>query len=276
MLVFDFTDFGELVQLVFPSLVVAGLLGILGGLVSTLVIHRDSSFAVHGISELSFAGAAIALLMGMEVTYGGILGSLVAALIIGVVSGRAKNRNSITAVLMPFGLGLGILAISLYPGRTGTKFGLLTGSIVSIDNSRALLLFGLVVILLTVLLINWRRMLFASIDSAVAAARGVNLRMQSILFMLVLGLAVAVAVQVVGALLVLTLLVTPGAAALRITNSQLWAPLLAIVFGVVSAVGGTLLSLGAALPVSPFITTISFTIYISCVLVSIIRKKITA
>ena len=274
-IVFDFSDFGALVALVIPSLLVAGLLGILGGLVSTLVIQRDSSFAVHGISELSFAGASIALLVGFDITMGSIFGSLLAALIIGLVSGRAKSKNSITGVLMPFGLGIGILALSLYPGRAGNKFGLLTGSIVSIGDIKALTLFVLSGGILITLLFFWRRLLFASIDPAVAAARGVSLRAQSVIFMLVLGVVVAISIQVVGALLVLTLLVTPAAASARVTNSQLWGPLLAVIFGVTSAVGGMLLSLGAALPVSPFITTISFAIYLACVLISIVKKRVS-
>jgi len=275
-LVFDFSDFGTLVALVSTSLVVAGLLGILGGLVSTLVVQRDASFAVHGISELSFAGASIALLSNIDVTFGAIGGSMLAALIIGLVSNKPKLRNSLTGVIMPFGLGIGILALSLYQGRAASKFGLLTGSIVSIGDTKATPLFILSGVILIILIFNWRRLLFASIDPAVAAARGVNLRVQSILFMAILGMAVAISVQIVGALLVLTLLVTPAAAAARVTNSQLWGPLLSVIFGVTSAVGGMLLSLGAALPVSPFITTVSFTIYIICLLISVIRKKVRA
>ncbi|NBQ98525.1 MAG: metal ABC transporter permease [Microbacteriaceae bacterium] len=275
-LVFDFSDFGTLVALVSTSLVVAGLLGILGGLVSTLVVQRDASFAVHGISELSFAGASIALLSNIDVTFGAIGGSMLAALVIGLVANKPKLRNSLTGVIMPFGLGIGILALSLYQGRAASKFGLLTGSIVSIGDTKATSLFILSGVILIILVFSWRRLLFASIDPAVAAARGVNLRVQSILFMAILGMAVAISVQIVGALLVLTLLVTPAAAAARVTNSQLWGPLLSVIFGVTSAVGGTLLSLGAALPVSPFITTVSFTIYIICLLISVIRKKVRA
>ena len=275
-LVFDFSDFGILVLLVSTSLLVAGLLGVLGGLVSTLVIQRDASFAVHGISELSFAGASIALLSNIDVTFGAIAGSMLAALIIGLVANKPKLRNSLTGVIMPFGLGIGILALSLYQGRAASKFGLLTGSIVSIGDTKAAPLFILSGVILIILVFSWRRLLFASIDPAVAAARGVNLRVQSILFMAILGMAVAISVQIVGALLVLTLLVTPAAAAARVTNSQLWGPLLSVIFGVTSAVGGMLLSLGAALPVSPFITTVSFTIYIICLLISVIRKKVRA
>ena len=141
MPLFDFTDYGTLLLWVLPSLIVALMLGMVGGLLSTLVIHRDSSFAVHGISELSFAGAAIALLIGMDVTFGSIVGSLVAAAIIGAISGKPRERNSLTAVLMPFGLGVGILALSLYHGRAASKFGLLTGQIVSLVDGRSTVLF---------------------------------------------------------------------------------------------------------------------------------------
>ncbi len=272
MPLFDFTDYGTLLLWVLPSLIVALMLGMVGGLLSTLVIHRDSSFAVHGISELSFAGAAIALLIGMDVTFGSIVGSLVAAAIIGAISGKPRERNSLTAVLMPFGLGVGILALSLYHGRAASKFGLLTGQIVSLVDGRSTVLFILSGCVLIVLSVFWRRLLFASLDPAVAEARGVPVRMLSVLFTLTLGIAVAIGVQVVGALLVLSLLVTPGAAALRVTRSQFLAPALAVIFGVVAAVGGMMLSLGAALPVSPFITTISFTIYLVCWLIGRVKK----
>jgi zinc/manganese transport system permease protein len=83
-----------------------------------------------------------------------------------------------------------------------------------------------------------------------------------IVFVMLLGLAVAAAVQIVGALLVLALLVTPAAAALRLSSSQLWVPVLSVVFALVAMVGGTLLALGGTLPISPYVTTISFTIYL--------------
>lgn len=273
MQIFDFTDYGLLLQLVLPSLLVALVLGVLGGLLSTVVIHRDASFAVHGISELSFAGAAVFLLVGLDVVLGAAIGSMLAALVIGISSIRSRNRNSMTAVLMPFGLGVGILALSLYSGRASSKFSLLTGSIVSIGDSKAITLLVISVLILITLLITWRRMLFASVDSQVAQARGVNLRLQSVLFMVLLGLAIAVCIQVVGALLVLSLLVTPAAAAMRVTSSQFVGPLLAVLFAVTAAVGGMLLSLGSSLPVSPFITTVSFVIYVVCFLIQKLNQR---
>ncbi len=90
-------------------------------------------------------------------------------------------------------------------------------------------------------------------------------RLLSPLFMLVLGLAVAMSVQVVGALLVLSVICTPAAAAMRVTASPVLVPVLSVAFATVSTVGGVLLALGAEqIPISPYITTISFTIYAIC------------
>jgi zinc/manganese transport system permease protein len=117
-------------------------------------------------------------------------------------------------------------------------------------------------IVIAVLIVIWRPLSFASLDPEVAVARGVNTRLLGIIFILLLGLAVAAAVQIVGALLVLALLVTPAAAALRLSSSQVVVPILSVLFALVSMIGGTLLALGGTLPISPYVTTISFLIYL--------------
>jgi zinc/manganese transport system permease protein len=205
-MIFDFSDYGQLLPLVSNSLIAAALLGLMGGLVGVFVMNRDSSFAVHGISELSFAGAAIALLIGVDVVLGSIFGSLIAAALIGVLGARAKDRNSIIAVLMPFGLGVGILALSLYEGRASNKFGLLTGQIIAVDQPALVWLAGISVFVILVLALIWRPLQFASLDPDVARARGVATGPLGFAFLILLGLAVAASVQVVGALLVLSLI----------------------------------------------------------------------
>ncbi|GAA4685713.1 metal ABC transporter permease [Frondihabitans cladoniiphilus] len=271
--VLSFQNFGELVVLVRNSLIAGALLGIVGGLIGPFVITRNLPFAVHGISELSFAGASIALLIGVNVVTGSLIGSVLAALIIGMLGNRARERNSIIAVLMPFGLGLGILALALYQGRSANKFGLLTGQIVSVDNPQLGWLLAISLVVIVTLLVVWRPLTFASIDPDVAAAAGIPVRTLSIVFMLALGLSVAVSVQIVGALLVLSLLVTPAAAALRLTVNPVVVPLLSMLFAVVSVVGGILLALGGGLPISPYVTTISFAIWLVCRLVGGRREK---
>jgi zinc/manganese transport system permease protein len=261
---FDFSDYGALLALVTNSLIAGALLGVVGGLVGFFVMARDLPFAVHGISELSFAGAAAALLVGADVVVGSVVGSVLAAILIGLLGARARERNSVIGVLMPFGLGLGILFLALYSGRSANRFGLLTGQVVSVDGPQVVVLIGVALVVLVVLLLIWRPLLFASVDEDVAVARGVPTRVLSMVFMVLLALTVSVAVQTVGALLVLALLVTPAAAALRVASGPLAVSLLSMLFATVSIVGGILLALGAAIPISPYVTTISFLIYLVC------------
>jgi zinc/manganese transport system permease protein len=273
-LVFNFSDYDKLLPLVTNSLIAGALLALIGGLVGVFVMTRELSFAVHGIAELSFAGAAIFLLIGLDVVYGSVFGSLIAAAIIAFLGDRAKDRNSIVAVLMPFGLGIGILALSLYPGRAANKFGLLTGQIVAVDDPKLASMIVMTVVVLVSMLLIWRPLSFASLDAEVAAARGVRVKLLGVVFVILLGIAVAAAVQIVGALLVLALLVTPAAAALRLSSSQLWVPILSVLFAMIAMVGGILLALGGTLPISPYVTTISFAIYLLARLVAFFRTRL--
>jgi zinc/manganese transport system permease protein len=271
--IINFSDYDKLLPLVTNSLIAGALLALIGGLVGVFVMNRELSFAVHGISELSFAGAAVFLLVGLDVVLGSVIGSLTAAAIIAFLGDRARDRHSIVAVLMPFGLGIGILALALYPGRAANKFGLLTGQIVAVDDPKLGAMVVISAIVLVSLAVMWRPLTFASLDGEVAAARGVKTSLLGIVFVMLLGLAVAAAVQIVGALLVLALLVTPAAAALRLSASQFWVPVLSVGFALVAMVGGTLLALGGTLPISPYVTTISFTIYLIARLVAWARTK---
>jgi ABC-type Mn2+/Zn2+ transport system permease subunit len=198
-----FEDYGALVSLLLNSILAAALLGIVGGLVSVFVMTRDIAFAVHGIAELSFAGAAFFLLVGMDVVLGSFVGSLLAAVIIAVGGVRDSEKNAIIGVLMPFGLGLGILFLALYDGRAANKFGLLTGQIVAISDDQLRLLVICAILVLVTLAVIWRPLMFASLDPQVALARGVRVGTLHLVFMVALGLAVALSVQVVGVLLVL-------------------------------------------------------------------------
>ena len=270
---FRFDNYAELLVLVRNSIIAGAVLGLTGGLIGVFVMARDMAFAVHAISELSFAGAAAGLLLGVGVVEGSLAGSLSAALLIGLLGSRARDRNSIIAVLMPFGLGFGILCLALYSGRAANKFGLLTGQIVAVDNPRLTALLVICSIVVVGLLLIWRPLMFTSIDAQVAEARGVPRVAVSIAFMVLLGLAVAVSVQIVGSLLVLSILVTPAAAALRVSASPLLVPLLSALFAIAATVGGIMLALGGSVPISPYVTTLSFLIYLGCRLVGGARNR---
>ncbi|EOM75218.1 metal ABC transporter permease [Rhodococcus rhodnii] len=263
---FEFSITGDLLRYDFvqQALVAGAILGLLAGIIGPLIISRQMSFAVHGTSELSLTGASAALLVGIGVGTGAIIGSVVAAVLFGLLGAKARDRDSVIGVIMSFGLGLSVLFIWSYDGRTGTSFSLLIGQIVAPGGQGLALLTVCAVFVVLVLAVIYRPLLFASTDAEVARARGVPVRALSIVFAVVLGVTAALGVQVVGALLVMALLITPAAAASYVTANPLTTTILAVVFAEIAAVGGILLSLAPGVPVSSFVTAISFAIYVLC------------
>ena len=271
--IINFQDFWQLLPLVRESLVAAAILAVVSGILSPLIQLRDAAFAVHGTSELSFAGASVALFLGVSVTGGAIAGSIVAALLMSATYTRRWGTNALIGVLLPFGLGIGVLFLALYKGRSANKFGLLTGQIVSVDENQLAVFAVVGVMVLVAIALFGRRLYYAAVDPVVALSKGVSPRVMNLWFMLILGLVVALAVQMVGALLVLSLLITPGAAAARVSANPLKQHALAVVFAFIAAEGGILLSLSPGLPISPYITTISFLIILVCWAIGVLRNR---
>lgn len=272
---FDFALTGKLLGFDFvqTALLAAGVLGLVAGLLGPLIVARRMSFAVHGTAELAFTGAAGALLVGVTVGYGALAGAVIAALLLGVLGGRESDRDSVIGVILSFGLGVGVLLLTFYDGRTANKFGLLIGQIVAIDPGDLTVLIVASVVVIVALALIYRPLLFASVDPAVAIARGVPTRLLTLVFAVLVGIATALGVQIVGSLLVVALMVTPAAAAARVTASPWKATLLAVVFAEVAALGGIVLSLAPGKPVSAFVTAISFAIYVVCRLIAFARDR---
>ena len=217
----------------------------------------------------------MALFLGASVTGGAIAGSIVAALLMSATYTRRWGTNALIGVLLPFGLGIGVLFLALYKGRSANKFGLLTGQIVSVDENQLAVFAVVGAMVLAAIALFGRRLYYAAVDPVVALSKGVSPRVMNLWFMLILGLVVALAVQMVGALLVLSLLITPGAAAARISANPLRQHAWAVLFALIAAEGGILLSLGPGLPISPYITTISFLIFLICWAVGAVRSQTT-
>jgi zinc/manganese transport system permease protein len=264
---FSFQGTGELLTLDFvqQSLIAGALLALIAGALGPLVVARQVSFAVHGTSELTFTGAAAALLVSSSlVSVGALVGAVVAALVFGLLGLRERERDSVIGAVLAFGLGLGGLFLWLYPGRASNQLSLLFGQIVGVSRNDAWLLAGCAAGVLLVLALVWRPLLFTSVDADVARARGVPVRGLSVLFAVLVGVATGLAVPTVGALLVLSLLITPAAAAARVTANPVTALLLATLFAEVAVLGGIVASLAPGAPISGYVTAIAFVIYLAC------------
>jgi zinc/manganese transport system permease protein len=274
----SFEGIGELLGVPFvqSALIACAVLGLVAGVLAPLIVSRGMSFAVHGTSELSFTGGAAALLAGATVQYGAVAGAVVAALVFGVLGLRQRERDAVIGVVLAFGLGLGVLMLALYEGRASNKFGLLIGSVVAVDSTNIAVLGVVAVLVIGTLAIVYRPLLFASTDPDVAIARGVPVRMLSLVFAVMIGLTTALAVPIVGAVLVLTVMIVPGAAAARVTASPVVATVLAVLFAETALLGGILLSLAPGLPISGYVATIAFLTYVACRVVGRRRRQVAA
>ena len=248
---------------VHTALIAGAVVAVVSGAIGIFVVTRGASFAVHAISELGFTGAAGALVVGLDPVIGMISGSLGVGLVLGLLSLRGRERDSAIGAVLAFGLGVGVLFLSLYHGYATQATNLLFGSIVGVSDRQLLTLAIVGTIVLLGVAALYRPLLFSSVDPEVAEARGVPLRALSVAMFLLLALTTAEAIQVVGVLLVLTLVITPAAAAQRLTVRPGVAILLSVGIALVATEGGILLSLEKSWPTSFFISAISFAVYVA-------------
>jgi len=163
-------------------------------------------------------------------------------------------------MVLAFALGLGVLFLSLYATGTNANVtvSVLFGSLLSITRTSVWITLITAILVLLILAVLYRPLLFASIDPEVAMARGVPVRLLSILFLLLLAVTIAVSVQVVGALLIFALLIAPAATAQQWTNRPMTTLVLAVVLGLAFTWLGLILSFFALhWPVSFYISALS-------------------
>jgi zinc/manganese transport system permease protein len=244
------------------ALVAGAIIAVVAGLVGPFVVARNLSFAVHGIAEVGFTGAAGAVLVGVEPVLGLMAGGLLAALGIGTLGVRLRDRDVAIGSILAFGLGLGVLFLTLYTRYATEAFTILFGTITGVSRSEVYLLLGLGAATLLALAVISRPLMFASVDPEVAEARGVPVRALSLAFLVILAVAVAEAIQVVGVLLVLTLLITPAAAAQKLTARPALASLLSVALAFGCTMGGILISLLTPYPASFYVSALSFGSYL--------------
>ncbi len=254
------------------ALLAAIVVAIICGIIGPFVIMRGMAFAVHGTSELAFTGAAAGLLVDNNPLAGALFGTFMFASIIGLLGVRERDRDSVIGVILAFGLGLGVLLLGFYHGFASEATNILFGNIFGVSNGQLLTLVIIGFVATGAMIVMYRPLLFASVDPDVAEARGISLRFIGLVFLIILALAVTEAAQIVGTLLVLSLAITPAAAAQRITARPVMVTLISVLFALLASVGGLLVSLvSGTVKASVCITFISFGIYIVVRVVSRIQ-----
>ncbi|HEX3439066.1 MAG TPA: metal ABC transporter permease [Pseudolabrys sp.] len=203
----------------------AGIVAVVSGLVGFFLVMRGQTFAGHALSHIGFAGATGAGLIGLAPLWGLIGFTLIAGIFMGLLSERISNRDVAIGVVLALALGFGLLFLHYYTAFATQATALLFGNVLAVDHATIVTLAVLGAITLIALAAIMRPLIFASLQPELAEAKGVPLRFISTAFLAIVALAVSECAQIVGVLLVFTLMVGPPAAAQRLTTG-LWSGLI--------------------------------------------------
>ena len=199
---------------------VAGTLAaVLAAITGYFMALRNLTFAGHALSHVGFAGAAGAGLASISPLTGQLLITILAACGMGALGERIKHNDFIIGIILALALGLGSLFLHFYNNFAGQTTAILFGDILGVSTSALKTIAVLTVFCILALAVIARPLLFASIEAELAEAKGVPLAGLSTVFLVIMAIAVTLASQVVGVLLVFTLLIGPAAIALQWARS---------------------------------------------------------
>ncbi|WP_422744419.1 metal ABC transporter permease [Mycobacterium sp. WMMD1722] len=216
------------------------IVALAAGLIGYFIVVRNTAFAAHALAHIGLPGATGAVLIGMPVVLGLGVFCIGGALVIGALGRRAADREVATGTVLAMATGLGLLFSSLATRSNSTLTNILFGNLLAITHEQILTFASLLVVLAVGIGVIYRPLLFTSVNPQVADAKGLPVRGLSIAFMVLLGLAVTMAVQAVGTLLLFALVVTPAAAAIMLTPR----PSLAIAISTIINLAAVWLGLG--------------------------------
>lgn len=242
------------------------LVAVVAGIMGYFMVLRSQSFAGHSLANVGFAGATGAVLLGISPVLGLFIAGALAAVGIQLLNvGARQQRQSDIAVgaILTASLALGFLFIHLATAEYAANvYNVLFGNVLGIADGDVRIIAWSTVVLLGVMAIIGRPLLFASIDPDVAAARGIPVNSLNMGYLVLLALVVAVAVQIVGVLLIFALLVTPAAIAQQLSARPVVAISLAVALALLFTWFGLAVGYFTPYPVGFFITTFAFGTYV--------------
>jgi len=238
-----------------------GIVAVVAGCVGYFLVLRGQTFAGHALSHVGFAGATGAVLVGVAPLWGMLALTLTAGAVMGLLGERLSGRDVAVGIVLATALGFGLLFLSLNTGTTLQATTILFGNVLAVTGPMLVSLVGLGLAAMAALAVISRPVLFASLQPELAEARGVSLRLIATLFMVVTAVAVAQSVQIVGVLLVFTLMVGPPAAAQRLTRRLPTGVALSALLALAVAWLGIVVAYYTDWPVSFCITGLSALVY---------------
>ncbi len=233
------------------------IVALAAGLIGYFVIVRNAAFAAHALAHIGFPGATGAVLVGLPVGLGLGVFCVGGALVIGALGKRASDREVATGTILALATGFGLFFNSLATKSSSTMTNVLFGNLLAISRSQ-LVTFSVLLLMLAVSVgVLYRPLLFSSVNAPVAEAKGLPVRLLSMIFMALLGLAITMAVQAVGTLLLFALVVTPAATAIMLTARPPAAMAISAAISVVSVWAGVTISAIFNLPPSFAVVTVA-------------------
>lgn len=208
-------QFGFMQRGLLASVLVAVVCGVLG----SFVVLKRLAFIGDALAHASFGGVALAFVLGANIYLGAFVFALATALGVGAITGRGRvSSDTAIGVLFSGTFALGILIISRVEEYTTDLFGYLFGDVLSISEGDLWTMTALGLLVLALVATFYRQLLFVAFDPAVAAASGLPARALEYLLLALLGVTIVTAIQAVGIILVVALLVTPSATAYLLTR----------------------------------------------------------
>jgi zinc/manganese transport system permease protein len=232
--------------------IAATVVAVIAGVMGFFAVLRGSTFAAHAIPNGAFAGAAGATLLGLNPIAGLAVFSLAGAAGIAALSRRARHdvATALTFVLM---LGIGALFVSWSTEYAQQAYSLLFGEVFGVSAADVAPIVVLGVVSIALIVVLFRPLLLTSALPEVAAARGLPPERMELAFLLVMALATAMTVPVVGALLMFSLMIGPAAAARSLTASPARALALSVGLALVAVWLGIVLSYRTNWPLGFFV-----------------------
>ena len=234
---------------------------IAAGLLGCFVVWRRMAYFGDATAHAAVLGVALALLFGTSITLGvGIVALLMAVLIHGL-SGQGAAVDTMLGVLAHGALALGLVAVTLIPGQRIDLDAYLFGDVLSVTRMDLAVIWGGGALVVGGLWWHWSAMLTATLSPDLAYAAGINPRREQLVLTLLLAAVVAVAIKVVGALLITALLIIPAAAARNYASTPERMALLSMAIGALSAIAGLRLAVIFDTTVGPAIICVAAFIF---------------
>ena len=224
------------------ALITSILVGIMSGIIGSFIILRGMSLMGDAISHAVLPGVAVAYMLGINLLLGASAFGILAALLIGVVTMKSKLKND-TAIGIVFSafFALGFILISLAESATNLHH-ILFGNVLAVSDSDLITTAIVLSVVLLFVVVFYKELLITSFDNTFAKAYGLKTQIMHYALMLILTLVTVTALQTVGIILIVAMLITPAATAYLLTNRMSHMMIVAAIFSVISSIVGLYLS----------------------------------